>query len=263
MGRQTTATTHLDDFPRGGSGAAWWDRLYETDRLEYLDRPETASQARRVHRGLHRVQRLGGLYRTMGRWIMAEVAHVPEPRILELGAGSGGLAQHVLSEHPTARWCLSDIDPRTVRAWQKGPLSAHPRVETAVIDATSIDAQDQSWDLAVFAFSLHHLPPSAVPAVFSEGTRVASRLLIIDGWRHPASLAVYIPTALLAGGFPLLHDAVISARKFYSVRALRELAARGGEPLSLRCAVKPPLTTVVRAQRTQADQPGRTGIEGP
>lgn len=239
------------NMPRGGPRAAWWDRLYETDRLEYLDRPETADKARRVHRGLHHIQQMTGLYRTMGRWIMAELDGVPKPRILELGAGSGGLAQHVLARHTTARWCLSDISPQTVQAWETGPLSRHSRVETAVIDATSINADDRSWDLAVFAFSLHHLSPEAVQAVLREGTRVASRLLIFDGRRSPVGLVVGTPLALLIGNLPLLHDWVISARKFYSVDALHALAAECGEPVALRCAMTAPFLTVIRAHRPE------------
>jgi SAM-dependent methyltransferase len=238
------------DMPRGGPRAAWWDRLYETDRPEYLDRPETADKAHRVLKGLDRLQRLGRLYPVWARWIVAETAGLPQPRILELGAGSGGLARHVLARHPTARWCASDICPQTVRAWEAGPLGRHPRVETAMIDATSIDAEAGSWDLAVFAFSLHHLRPADVQAMLREATRVASRLLIIDGWRNPACLVTGVPLALLAGGPPLVHDWVISARKFYSVDALHALAADCGESVSLRCDVVMPGFTVVRAHRT-------------
>lgn len=238
------------DMPRGGPRAGWWDRLYETDRLEYLDRPETAEKARRVHQGLYRLQRLGGLYRIWDRWIQAEVAEVSKPRILELGAGSGGLAQHVLARHPTARWTLSDVSPNTVQDLEAGPLGRHHRAETAVIDATRIDADAGTWDLAVFAFSLHHLRPPAVQAVLREGTRVASRLLIIDGWRNPACLVAGIPVALLGGGPTLLHDWVISARKFYGADALRALASDCGASVSLRCSVTPPFWTVFRAQRT-------------
>lgn len=245
-------TRPMADMPRGGPCAGWWDRLYETDRLEYLDRPETADKAQRVLRGLHRLQRLGGLYRIWGRWIQAEIAGLPEPRILELGAGSGGLAEHVLARHPTARWTASDISARTVQSLQAGPLGRHPRAETAVIDATGIDAETGSWDLAVFAFSLHHLPPTAVRAVLREGTRVASRLLIIDGWRNPACLVTGIPVGLLlGGGQPLLHDWVISARKFYSVDALHALASDCGEAVTIRCSVIMPFWTVVRARRTE------------
>ena len=46
------------------------------------------------------------------------------------------------------------------------------------MDATAIDAPDGYFDIAVFALSLHHLPPPVAARVFTEGTRAANKLLI-------------------------------------------------------------------------------------
>ena len=44
----------------------------------------------------------------------------------------------------------------------------------------------EDYDLAVFALSLHHLPPALAARGFAEGTRAANTLLIIDlhVWRR-------------------------------------------------------------------------------
>ncbi|CAL9662610.1 hypothetical protein SUDANB15_07041 [Streptomyces sp. enrichment culture] len=244
---------HDGKFPRGGPGAPWWDRLYETDRAEWIDfvdhpDPRLAERARRGLRELDRFQRASLAYRTFSRLALAEVGRPREPRILELGAGRGHLAERLLRDHPTAHVTVSDISPDSVRAFRAGPLGDHPRVTARVIDATAIDAPDRSWDLAVFTMSLHHLQPAQVRMVFREGTRAAHRLLVIDAWRNPAYLAV-VPLLFLLGGTAAAHDGAISLRKAYHPSALRALAADCGAPVRLRCGFHPPGYLVACAHR--------------
>lgn len=239
-------------LPRGGPEPAWWDRLYETGRAEWIDlvdQPEHAERARRGLRGLDRFQRVTHSYRAFSRLALAEAAgQQAEPRFLELGAGRGHLAEQLLRHHPTARVTVSDISLDSVRAFRTGPLGDHPRVTARVIDATAIDAPDNSWDVAVFAMSLHHLEPPQVRKVLREGTRVARRLLIIDGWRHPGYLVV-VPLLLLIGGVVTAHDGVISLRKVYSPSALRALADGCGAPVRVCCRFQFPGYLVASAYR--------------
>ncbi|MCP2315999.1 hypothetical protein APR12_001332 [Nocardia amikacinitolerans] len=53
---------------------------------------------------------------------------------------------------------VSDLDPTSVANIAAGELGAPPRVRTQVVDATAIDAPDDSY--VVFSMSFHHLPPS-------------------------------------------------------------------------------------------------------
>ncbi|MEU9236144.1 class I SAM-dependent methyltransferase [Streptomyces subrutilus] len=221
-------------MPRGGPKAAWWDRLYETDRPEYIDQPSRAAEAAKVLRGLDRFQRLSRAYRVCSRLTLAEAAGVKQPRILELGAGRGRLTQRLLSDCPTARVTVSDVSALSVDALRAGPLGQDSRVEMRVLDATRIDAPDDSWDVAVFAMALHHLTPDQVVQVMVEGTRVARRLLIIDGWRNPGFLAI-VPIFFLTGGLVQAHDGLISLRKVYSAEALKALASQSQIPVTVRC----------------------------
>ena len=161
------------------------------------------------------------------RIALDEVADVPDPKILELGAGHGGLSRKLLEWHPTAELTVTDVEPRSVAAIAAGDLGEHPRATVREMDATAIDAPDGHFDLAVFALSFHHLPPSLASRVFAEGTRVADKLLIIDLPRPPSPLhLVRLATMLpLAPLIPFVHDGVISSLRTYSPSALRALAA--------------------------------------
>jgi hypothetical protein len=105
-----------------------------------------------------------------------------------------------------------------------------------VMDATAIDVLDRHFDLAVFAFSFHHLPPSLASRVFAEGTRAAVKLLIIDLPRPPSPLHILRRAAMLplAPVVPFVHDGVISSLRCYSPSALRALAAHANPAIEVQ-----------------------------
>ncbi|WP_327393253.1 methyltransferase domain-containing protein [Streptomyces sp. NBC_01186] len=243
------------DMPRGGPEAPWWDRKFETGRAEYIDRPDSGEKCRRALHGLDRLQRLTLGYRTVARHALAQLDGVSAPRVLELGAGYGRLAQRLLARHPTVRVTVSDVNPRVVEELGAGSLGRHPRVTTAVLDATALDAPDGAWDLVVCSTTAHHLPPAGVAALLREGTRVAGRLLIVDGWRSPLLLAA-APLMFLTGGWAHAHDGVISLRKVYGPAALHALAERCGAPVRLCTRFVPPGYLVAVATRPAARRPG-------
>ncbi|MFD5554718.1 class I SAM-dependent methyltransferase [Streptomyces sp. NPDC127068] len=182
-----------------------------------------------------------------------------EPRVLELGAGYGRLGQYVLDRHPGARLTVSDVNPGVVTRLREGPLGHHPRARCEVLDATSVDAPDGAYDLAVLTMSLHHLEPAGVAALLREGTRVARTLLIVDGWRNPAYLAV-VPMWCLLGGPALVHDGVISLRKLYGPAAVHALAARCGAPMRVRTRFVLPGYLVATATRESPPPEPEPGI---
>ena len=218
----------IADMPRGGPDASCLDRLLQTSRPEYLDRDDIDDKVKRGIVGtLDRVGNLFGGHNRNAELVLREVADVVDPKILELGAGHGALSRIVLDEHPTAQVTVSDVNPDSVSAIAASDLGRHPRATVRVIDATAIDAPDNSFDLAVFALSFHHLPPEQAARVLAEGIRVAERLLVIDLTRPPsllhlAKLATFAPFVLW---WPFAHDGFISSLRAYSPSALRALAA--------------------------------------
>lgn len=232
MGSATVDDEHVAAMPRGGPDASCLDRLLQTGRQEYLDRDSTGddgaeARKRAVIRALEWTGDVFGNHDRFAKIALDEVADVPDPRILELGAGHGGLSRRLLDWHPTAQVTVTDIDATSVAAMAAGELGDHPRATVRQMDATAIDAADQAFDLAVFALSFHHLPPEAAAQVFAEGTRAATKLVIIDLPRPPAPLHVLRLATMLpfATVLPFVHDGVISSLRAYSPSALRALAA--------------------------------------
>jgi len=227
----------IDRMPRGGPRASWLDRRLETNCREYLDRDDADDELkRRVVSSLDRVGTLFKEHERNARLVLDQVADVPDPAILELGAGHGALSRLILQMHPTATVTVTDVDPASVAAIAGGDLGRHRRAAVRVMDATAIDAPDGSYDLAVFAMSLHHLPPRRAAQAFAEGTRVADQLLIIDLQRLPSllhlvQLATFAP---LAAVVPLAHDGFISSLRAYSRSALRALAGHAHPDIDVR-----------------------------
>lgn len=239
MDYMAESITDIDRMPRGGPDASCLDRLLQTDRPEYLDRdsglPADAARKRSVIRALEWTGEKFGSTDRFAEIALDVVADVPDPKILELGAGHGGLSRKLLDWHPTAELTVTDIDAESLNAMERSNLGQHPRATVRHMDATAIDAVDGAFDLAVFALSFHHLPPSRASRVFAEGTRVADKLLIIDLPRprwplHLLRLATMLPLAPL---IPFVHDGVISSLRTYSPSALRALAAHADPEIAL------------------------------
>lgn len=223
-------------MPRGGPEASCLDRLLETDRLEYLDREDVDESTKRsVVAALRWTGDVFGNHDRFAAVALEEIADVPDPRVLELGAGHGGLSQKLLEGHPTATVTVTDLDQTSVAEMSAGELGRHRRAQVRTMDATAIDAPDRSFDLAVFALSFHHLPPRLASQAIAEGTRVADKLLVIDLPRPPSPLhLVRLATMLpLAPFVPFVHDGVISSLRTYSRSALRALAADADQAIEV------------------------------
>lgn len=202
----------------------------QTDALEYTDRYDVPDEVKQtVVSALDRMGARGGQHERNARLALDAVADIPAPRILELGAGHGRLSEKILELHPCATVTISDLDPASVHNIAVGRLGAHPRASTRVIDASAIGAEDDAFDLVVFAMAFHHLPPAAAVRTIAEATRVGSRFLVIDLKRpHPLG-AVFLPpmAALIAPAVlvrpslrHVVHDGVISVLRAYSRSAL-------------------------------------------
>ena len=243
----TSSRVDIARMPRGGPNASCLDRALQTDRPEYLDRDDVDPKIKRsVVRALERTGEWFGNHEKFAHLALEEVADVPDPKILELGSGHGGLSAKLLELHPTTRLTVTDVEPESIAAIAAGALGAHPRAVVREMDATAIDAADGAFDLVVFALSFHHLPPLEASRVFAEGTRVATKLLIIDMPRPPAPLHLLrLATMLpLAPFVPFVHDGVITSLRTYSPSALRALAAHAGVDVQLRGGLLSPQVAV-------------------
>jgi SAM-dependent methyltransferase len=217
-------------MPRGGPTASWLDRRLQTEVLEYTDRYDIPDEVKQtVISALDRVGDRTGQHEKHASTALDLVADIPNPRILELGAGHGKLSAQIVRLHPTATVTVSDLDPTSVANIAKGELGVHPRVRTQVVDATAIAADDDAYDLVVFAQAFHHLPPAIAVRAIAEATRVGRRFLVID-LKRPSPLGLIIaplvaaPVAAVAvlvrpSIRRIMHDGFISALRAYSPSA--------------------------------------------
>jgi SAM-dependent methyltransferase len=221
----------LTTMPRGGFDASWLDRRLQTDRPEYLDRDDVDDRIKQqVIVSLDVMGRVLRDYSRLAAHALDLVADIADPKILELGAGHGGVSRKLLEMHPTVQVTVTDIDPVSVYDMASGALGSDPRATVREMDATDIDAPAGTYDLALFALSFHHLTPVPAARVLAEGTRVAGKLLICDMYRPPAPLhmlrlASFLPFALV---MPFAHDGLISSLRAYGPSGFRTLAAHAG-----------------------------------
>lgn len=245
----------ISRMPRGGPDASFLDRLLQTGLSEYSDRDDADPHLRKAAiEGQEQVDKIMQHHQPVVKLILEAVAGKPAPAILELGAGTGLMSGMLLEQHPSMRLTVSDVDPAAVSELIESMLGKHSRVRVRHLDATQIDAPDGAFDLAVFAYGLHHLSAVQAAQMLVEGTRVASELLIVDVSRPPspvhlvrlATLAPFAPVV------PFVHDAMISSLRAYSASAIRAIAAdaseRSGEQIAVSVGrVGPDL--LVRARR--------------
>jgi SAM-dependent methyltransferase len=263
----TTDVLNLATMPRGGPNASWLDRRFQTDALEYLDRDDVPDKVKqKVIRMLDLVGSLTNMHEDYARIALEVVSNIPSPRILELGAGHGRLSAKILELHPTATVTVSDVDATSVAKIGAGELGSHPRARVQVIDATAIDAADDTYDLVVFALAFHHLPPAVARRAIAEATRVGKRFLVIDLKRQTPLANMLFPVLTLPLNlllfrwlWPYLHDGFISALRAYSPSAFKALG-RAADP-GMRIEILPtprrfgpPSITVVFSRPDAADR---------
>jgi SAM-dependent methyltransferase len=256
-------------MPRGGPDASWLDRRFQTDALEYLDRDDVPDEVKQKVIGiLDRFGTLTNEHEKCARTALKVVADIPNPRVLELGEGHGKLSAKILDLHPTATVTVSDLDPTSVANIAAGELGTHPRAHTQVVDATAIDAADDSYDLVVFAQAFHHLPPAVACRAIAEATRVGKRFLVIDLKRQTPLGMLLFPVLALPGSlvmypwssiWPGLHDGFISILRAYSTSALKALGRAADsemhiEVLPTPMRLGPPAITVVFSRPGRDDR---------
>ena len=90
---------------------------------------------------------------TIGWWLAASVP--PEARVIDLGGGTGALAESVLAKLPRARVELWDIDPKMLE-FARGRLRRF--ADRVTLREQSFTEKLEPCDAVVASLSLHHIP---------------------------------------------------------------------------------------------------------
>lgn len=76
--------------------------------------------------------------------------------VLELGSGSGAMAEELLAKFPSIRLTATDVDPAMVEAAARRLAPLGDRVEVRQADATRLPFADGRFDAVVSFIMLHH-----------------------------------------------------------------------------------------------------------
>ncbi|MSQ82282.1 MAG: ISAs1 family transposase, partial [Myxococcales bacterium] len=211
------------------------DSAVRTDASEFLDDP-TFPDRRKVFliQYLHYFNLVAGVYRALAKTLQPEVERLHQllgrrVRILELACGSGQCTLRLGRLQVAHNWPIevigSDIVPTYVTQAQAAARAAGLPVQFEVVDALQLPPREPPWDILVCAGSLHHFSANQLAAIVQSAHRHGAQLVLgIDGRRSARMLAMLAVGGAVVLRPWVLHDAVTSARKFYSEAELEEIA---------------------------------------
>lgn len=124
--------------------------------------------------------------------VLAEVARAveggPAPRLLDLGCGTGALAELVLGEIPRARLSCVDLSPRMAEAARE---RLGGRAEVLLCDAERLPFRDGSFDAAWCNDSFHHYPDPERAAFQAWRVLAPGGALVLgDAWQPAPARAI-------------------------------------------------------------------------
>jgi hypothetical protein len=233
------------------------DAALRTDAVEHMDQagyPEKGKLG--IARGLHLMNVASASYRRFFTRLLpilkhAEVRHGRPVRVLELASGAGGFAFALdsLARRNGVRVevTASDIVPLYVTRGQE--LAARRKVPVTFrhLDALAMDSvPDAGYDLVFIAQSVHHFSPGQLARMIAESRRVATTAFVsVDGYRSLGMVAFVGGTAAMSLWPAMVHDAVISVRKFYGEAELEAIARMAAPGAAIRLGRIRPLNTVL------------------
>jgi SAM-dependent methyltransferase len=244
---------------RAKLGAAL-DAALRTDAVEHMDEdgyPERGKLG--IALGLHMMNVASASYRrffTRLRPILelVQARHGRPARVLELASGSGGFAfaldalarRQGLHVEVTG----SDIVPLYVSRGQERAAREGSSVAFRHLDALDMSSlADGACDVVFIAQSVHHFSPGQLARMIAESRRVATTAFVsVDGYRSLGMVAFVAGTAVMSLWPAMVHDAVISVRKFYGEAELEAIARMAAPDARITLGRIRPLNTILQAR---------------
>jgi SAM-dependent methyltransferase len=238
-------------------------RTRAVEHMDEADYPERGKFA--IAQGLHLLNWVTGSYRKffdlLEPMIREIVAAEGRPaRILELACGAGGFSMELAAiaarKGLTVEVTGSDIVPLYVeRATRKAAREGNAATFRRLDALDMSDLAQGSFDIVFIAQSVHHFSPGQLARMISESSRIATRAFVsVDGYRSVPMVGFVAGTALLTLWPAMVHDAVISVRKFYGESELGVIGRLGAPRARVEIGRIWPLNTTltVRFEAAQA-----------
>lgn len=220
-----------------------WDSAIRTNAIEYLDRPEYPETKKlRIALGVHLMNLATASY---GRFLavlepmlrqIAEREQRPA-RLLELASGCGGFALALATRAERRGLPVqvtgSDVVPLYVDRANEAARVGRVAATFRRLDALDMhDVEPGAYDVVFVAQSMHHFTAGQLGAMIAQSQRAARTAFVgIDGFRSLFMLGFVTAGSMLSLQPDVVHDAVITARKFYAESELA-LIARAACPLA-------------------------------
>lgn len=154
--------------------------------------------------------------------------------ILDVGTGSADLplevARLVRRHGLRIKMVAVDRHPQTVRI-AEARTREHSELHVCRADVLQLPFADDTFDFAVFALTLHHLPDAAQAPALRELGRVTRRAVLVSelerAWPHYLGARLLAAT-LWRGNALTRHDAPLSVLRAFTPTELRERARAAG-----------------------------------
>ena len=152
------------------------------------------------------------------------LAGVPTPRVLDLGCGTGALAERLLDAIPGCRLTGLDLSPRMVEVAR---VRLHDRAGVLLGDAERLPFHDGAFDVVVCNDSFHHYPDPERAAFQAWRVLVAGGVLVLGDVWQPAPAR-----ALMNAWMPRSREGDV---RIYSKAELRDILGTWFSRVSWRC----------------------------
>lgn len=217
------------------------DNLIRTDDGEYLDEPSFSEKEKlKMVQSLHKLNltfHSYNLFLQVLSPIIKEVVHKKkrDARILELASGSGEftLAMAALAKEKNlpAQITGSDVVPKYISSATKLAKNRNLDVKFKLVNAFDMtNIVPGEFDIIFTANSMHHFNPGKLAIMIAQSTKAATTAFVgMDGYRSLFLLWLLPTYAALTFHKASIHDAFVTARKFYSQAEL-ELIAKTAAP---------------------------------
>ena len=204
---------------------------------ELMDDPALDDRRhRRALQGLHRINRVSGVERTIWPYLRTLFDRgATSLSMLDIASGDGAIPIRLAGRAKACGRRLElvgcDVSPLARRVALERAAAAEVAMRYESLDVTEGGLGGLGpFDVVLCNLFLHHLDENAVVGVLRDASRIATRLLIVNDLRRDRTnllLARIVPRILTRSD--VVHvDAVRSVRAAFSSEELRSLASEAG-----------------------------------